>query len=169
MQGLLDDLLTWSQISQQQDGESPEVSGNEVFARVLDSLAVTIANERAEITRGELPRVAVFETHLTQILQNLLSNAIKYRGEEPPRIHVSAEPEGAMWKFTVEDNGIGIDPRYATTIFGLFKRLDRKRYPEGTGIGLALCRRITGQYGGRIWVESEPAKGARFHFTLPAV
>ncbi|MEO8127618.1 MAG: ATP-binding protein, partial [Bryobacteraceae bacterium] len=117
-------------------------------------------------THGDLPDVAMHSQHLSQLFQNLIGNAVKYKGPEPPVIHVSAQREVAMWVFSVKDNGMGIDPRYHTRIFGIFKRLHREEYP-GTGIGLAICSRIVERYGGRIWVESELGKGADFLFTLP--
>ena len=100
------------------------------------------------------------------MFQNLIGNAIKYRGTDPLRIEVSAEPAEAEWIFSVRDNGMGIDPDHHETIFGPFKRLHGRDYP-GTGIGLTLCRRIVERHGGRIWVESEPGKGATFRFSIP--
>jgi signal transduction histidine kinase len=103
---------------------------------------------------------------LIQLFQNLISNAIKFRGEETPRIHVSAERDGEGWLFAVRDNGIGIEPQDADRVFGMFKRLHGSEIP-GTGIGLALCRKIVERKGGRIWVESEAGRGATFKFTIP--
>jgi signal transduction histidine kinase len=101
------------------------------------------------------------------VFQNLISNAIKYRGPAAPCIRIDAKASGTEWIFTVEDNGIGLDMKYAERIFGVFKRLHGPEIP-GTGIGLALCKRIVENHGGRIWVESEPGRGAKFRFTLPA-
>ena len=101
-----------------------------------------------------------------QILQNLISNSIKYRSEEPPKIHVSAERDGAGWLFAVRDNGIGIDAEDSERVFGMFKRLHGSEIP-GTGMGLALCKKVVERQGGRIWVESEPGRGATFKFTIP--
>jgi light-regulated signal transduction histidine kinase (bacteriophytochrome) len=105
------------------------------------------------------------EAHLQQVLQNLISNALKYRKDESPRIHISAERQGAAWRFAVEDNGIGIDVQYKEKIFGVFKRLNRKY--SGTGIGLAICQRVVERYGGRIWVEPATGGGSTFYFTVP--
>ncbi len=105
------------------------------------------------------------QTHLQQVFQNLITNALKYRREEPPEIHISAVRQGTAWRFAVRDNGIGIDPEYKEKIFGVFKRLHRNY--SGTGIGLAICQRVVERYGGRIWVESSPGRGATFFFTVP--
>jgi light-regulated signal transduction histidine kinase (bacteriophytochrome) len=111
-----------------------------------------------------MPRV-----HLQQLLQNLLSNAIKYRSKSPPRVHIHAARQGSEWLFSVRDNGIGIDPKYASQIFGVFKRLHNSDQYPGTGIGLAICQKIVERYGGRIWVESQLGHGATFFLTLPVV
>jgi light-regulated signal transduction histidine kinase (bacteriophytochrome) len=109
------------------------------------------------------------QVHLVQLFQNLISNSIKYRKQEPPRIHISAGPhQGDSWLFSVKDNGIGIEPEYQQQVFGIFRRLHGHEQYPGTGIGLAICRRIVEQHGGRIWVDSKAGEGATFLFTLPA-
>jgi len=106
-------------------------------------------------------------SQLVQLMQNLIGNGLKYHGDKPPHVHVSAEHNGNEWIFSVRDNGIGIDPKYSERIFEIFKRLhDQREYP-GTGIGLAVCRRVVTRHGGRIWLESEPGPGSVFRFTLP--
>ena len=127
-------------------------------------LEQAIHESGASITLGPLPRVLGNESQLTGLMQNLLSNAIKYRGAEPVRIEVTAEPMANEWVVKVRDNGIGIAPAYHEQIFGLFKRLHQRSVP-GTGIGLAICKKIVDGMGGRIWVESEPGKGSTFCFT----
>jgi light-regulated signal transduction histidine kinase (bacteriophytochrome) len=138
-----------------------------VLKHSLASLAEATRESGAEITADPLPEVFIGETHLQQILQNLISSALKYRDKSPPRIHISATRQAADWCFSVKDNGIGIDPQYREKIFGVFKRLHRDQQYGGTGIGLAICKRVVERYGGRIWVESESGKGATFCFTIP--
>ena len=121
------------------------------------------------ITHDTMPSVVQAEADpLRQVFLNLLTNAIKYHGEGPTEIHIAARKVGEGWVISVRDNGIGIDPKYADKIFGLFERLHSSDQYEGTGVGLALCRAIIQRYGGRIWVESEVGKGSAFCFTLPA-
>ena len=114
----------------------------------------------------EMPEVSGHEVHLTQLFQNLIANAVKYRREAPPEIHVDASQDGPDYVFSVKDNGVGIDPDQFQRIFGAFQRLHGREIP-GAGIGLATCRKIVEQYGGRMWVESEPGQGSTFFFTLP--
>ncbi len=120
------------------------------------------------MTSDPLPTVVAKEAMLMQIFQNLIGNSIKYRGETAPTIHISAERTAEGWLFSVRDNGIGIDPADAKLVFGMFKRLHGKEIP-GTGIGLALCRKVVERQGGRIWVESEAGRGATFKFTIPTL
>ena len=166
MQQLIVDLLAYSRIDTTGQEFAPtDCEG--VLQRVLSDLRVAIEESGAEVTHDPLPQVMGDNVQLGQVLQNLLGNAIKFRSQEPPRIHVSARQEGQQWVFSVRDNGIGINPRYAERIFGIFERLHpRTEYP-GTGIGLAICKKIVERHGGQIWVESEPGKGAAFFFTLP--
>jgi light-regulated signal transduction histidine kinase (bacteriophytochrome) len=129
---------------------------------------VAIEENNARVTHDELPIVMADETQLVQVFQNLIGNAIKFHSEEAPHIHVSAEKNKKEWIFSVRDNGKGIDPQYHDRIFVIFQRLQGKGEYPGTGIGLAICKRIIERHGGRIWVESEPGKGSTFYFTLPA-
>ncbi|MBM3889294.1 MAG: PAS domain S-box protein, partial [Verrucomicrobia bacterium] len=169
LQTLINDLLTYSRLGTR--GKPFEPTDSEVvLKRVLNNLQVAIEESGATVTHTALPTVMGDATQLTQLLQNLISNAIKFRRpEEPPRVQVAAERRGDEWLFSVRDNGIGLETRFAERIFLIFQRLHtREEYP-GTGIGLALCKRIVERHGGRIWVESEVGKGSTFFFTLPAV
>ena len=126
-----------------------------------------MAQSGAIVTSDPLPTVVAEEVVLMQLFQNLISNSIKYRGKETPQIHVSAERGAEGWLFAVQDNGIGIDPADTDRVFGMFRRLHGSEI-SGTGIGLALCKKIVERQGGRIWVESEPGRGATFKFTMPS-
>jgi PAS domain S-box-containing protein len=167
MRRLIGDLLTYSRVNTRRRERVPTPSG-EVFERVLQNLRLAIEESGAEVTHGELPVVLADEINLQQLFQNLVANALKFRGSEPPRVHVDARRIEGAWEFSVADNGIGIEPRHHEDIFMIFRRLHtRDRYP-GTGIGLALCKKIVEHHGGRIWVESEPGRGATFYFTIAA-
>ncbi|HEX3746672.1 MAG TPA: ATP-binding protein [Bryobacteraceae bacterium] len=163
---LVNDLLAYTSAGTAEITES-RVDATAVLKHSLASLAEAIRESGAEVTYDPLPEVYVGEAHLQQVLQNLIANALKYRDHHPPRIHVSAVRQAADWCFAVKDNGIGIDPQYKDKIFGVFKRLHHDRTYGGTGIGLAICKRVVERYGGRIWVESEAGKGSTFYFTVP--
>jgi light-regulated signal transduction histidine kinase (bacteriophytochrome) len=167
IEALLNGLLAYWDITERgRDGFVP-IDCNDVLAKTLLNLQNAIAESGATVTSDSLPAVLAGEAMLMQLFQNLISNSIKYRGEETPRIHIAAERSGEGWLFSVRDNGVGIDPKYAERVFGMFKRLHGKEIP-GTGIGLALCKKVVERHGGRIWVESEPGQGAAFKFTIPA-
>jgi signal transduction histidine kinase len=163
---LINDLLAFTRAGAGETTTSP-ADASQVLTHVLASLAEAIRESNATVTAGPLPEVGMSGVHLQQVLQNLLSNAVKYRGDAAPRIHITASHHDAAWRFSVQDNGIGIDPQYKETIFGVFKRLHRDQKYSGTGIGLAICQRVVERYGGRIWVDSSPGKGATFYFTVP--
>jgi light-regulated signal transduction histidine kinase (bacteriophytochrome) len=165
MQQLIKELLAYCRVGTESQAFIP-VDCEEVLARVLIDLRVAIEESRAEVTHGPLPTVPGNHLHLAQLFQNLISNAIKYRAEAPPRIHVSATVEGGHWKLSVLDNGIGFGPEAADQIFLLFGRLHAADQHPGTGIGLAICKKIVELHGGRIWAESQPGQGTTFHFTL---
>lgn len=167
MQRLIQDLLQYARINTKQK-TLYAIESQSAFDHALNSLRSAIAAGQATVTSGPLPTVEGDELQLGQLFQNLIGNAIKYRGPDPPRVHVSARRDGQEWTFTVADNGIGIDPQFNEQIFEVFQRLHGMGEYEGTGIGLALCRKIVERHRGRIWVDSEPGKGARFSFTLPA-
>lgn len=167
MQALIDDILEYSRVG----GASAEPVEAEdtaaAFAEALNNLHGTIAAEHADISCAPLPPVAVPRNQLILLFRNLVGNALKFRGEAAPVIQVSATPEDGDWRFCIRDNGIGIDPRYQDKIFVIFQRLHSRADYPGTGIGLALCKKIVERHGGRIWVESAPGEGAGFYFTLP--
>ena len=188
MQRLIDDLLIYSRVGTQ--GKEFEPTDCEmILGQCLNNLQVAIGERGAVITHDSLPTVMADHLQLTQLFQNLIDNASKFHGDEPPHIHVSCKsieeckvqngelksqirnPKSKIekgWVFSVHDNGIGIAPEYADRIFVIFQRLhDREKYP-GTGIGLAVCKKIVERHGGSIWVEPEPGKGATFYFTIPA-
>jgi two-component system, chemotaxis family, sensor kinase Cph1 len=133
-----------------------------------ENLSAAIKDSGAQVTHDALPSITTNHAQLVQIFQNLLGNAIKYRSATAPRIHVSAVTNKSNeWQFAVRDNGIGIAPQYFETIFFLFQRLHTREEFEGTGIGLAICKKIVDRLGGRIWVESRPGEGSTFYFILP--
>jgi PAS domain S-box-containing protein len=168
MRELLSDLLSFTEVGAANgQWEHELVDLNLIFQKVTQNLTAAIDESAAIVTSEDLPQVEGEAAHFVQLFQNLIGNAIKYHGESPPRVHVTAELVNGERRFSVADNGIGIDPEYHQKIFGVFKRLHGKAI-SGTGIGLAICQRVIERYGGRIWVESEVDHGATFHFTLGA-
>jgi PAS domain S-box-containing protein len=166
MQRLINDLLEFSRVGTR--GKSPvAVDANVVLSAVRANLSVAIEAAGARVTNEELPTVVADQTQLSQLLQNLIGNAIKFHGTKPPCIHIAASERPAEWIFTVRDNGIGIEPEYFDRIFAIFQRLHGVSEYPGTGIGLAVCKRIAERHGGRIWVESDPGNGSIFSFSLP--
>jgi signal transduction histidine kinase len=165
MQNLLKALLDYSRAGPR--GEAARVDTNVALTMALQHLEIAIGDSGARIDSSTLPYVRAHEVAVVQLFQNLIGNAIKYAGEKPPVIHITAEQDGSWWRFSVRDEGAGIDPRNHERIFGIFKRAHGPEYP-GTGVGLAICTRIVEGYGGRIWVESQVGFGATFRFTLPA-
>lgn len=166
MQQLIQDLLAYSRVGTRA-GEFAPVDCNAVVEQVLKNLQVAIAHDRATVTCDPLPVVMANKTQLLQLFQNLISNALKFRREELPQVRIWAQSSDRAWLFQVRDNGIGIKPRYQERIFEIFKRLHTRREFPGTGIGLAICKKIVERHGGRIWVESQPGVGTTFCFTLP--
>ncbi|MBA3868958.1 MAG: PAS domain S-box protein [Anaerolineae bacterium] len=167
MKALINDLLAYSRVK----------TGEQDFARfdtktalnqAITNLQITIAETGAQVTVDSLPPILGNEAQFIQLFQNLLSNAIKFHGDEPPKIAVKAERSGSVWKFSVTDNGIGIEPQYVERIFIIFQRLHTKDVYPGTGIGLAICKKVVEHHGGRIWAESTPGTGTTFWFTIPA-
>jgi light-regulated signal transduction histidine kinase (bacteriophytochrome) len=166
MQTLINDLLTFSRLGPR--GQPFQPTGcAEVLAAVLANLAVAIRESGAVITHDPLPIVTADRTQLIQLFQNLIANAIKFHADDPPAIHIGVEQKTGEWLFAVADNGIGIEAQYFERIFVIFQRLHTRREYTGTGIGLAICKKIVERHGGRIWLESEPGQGSTFYFTLP--
>jgi len=166
MQQLINDLLDFSRVGTRGKELKPTAC-EAMLSQVLENLQVAIAESQVLVTHDPLPTLMGDETQLNQLFQNLIANAIKFRRSEPPRVHVSAVQRGNEWVFGVRDNGIGMEPEYFDRIFTIFQRLhSRAEYP-GTGIGLAVCKKIVERHGGRIWVESDLGLGTTFYFTIP--
>jgi hypothetical protein len=167
MQALIQALLEFSRAGSIKRALAP-VDLEAALQVALAALRAAIQESGATVSHDPLPNVMGDELLLVQLFQNLVGNGIKFRDGERPEIHVSCKLDNQRWVFSVKDNGIGIDPRYAERVFLLFQRLHTRQEYSGTGIGLALCKKIVERHGGRIWVESEPGKGCDFCFTLPA-
>jgi len=165
MRQMIDDLLVYSRVAHDSSSHFDTVPMNRVVAEAMANLERSITENQATIICNDLPEVSGEFGRLAQLFQNLIGNAIKYRSAEPPLVKISARLEDRKWLFSISDNGVGIEPRYAEQIFGVFRRLHGREYP-GTGIGLAIARQIVERHGGRIWVESDGANGSTFHFTL---
>lgn len=168
MQSLIRDLLEYSRVSYGERRSANRTDCNYTVRLAMEHLSSAIAESGATITIDRLPAVMANDARMLQLFQNLIGNAIKYRGADAPKIHVSARAQGGEWVFAVADNGIGISPEYKDRIFGVFQRLHPRHEYEGTGIGLAIVKRIVEQHGGRVWVESELGRGATFLFTIPS-
>ena len=165
MSALIRDLLAFSRVSSQ--CRAPTLTDcAEIMEEVLADLRLSMEESGAVVTHEGLPTVYADASQLVLVLRNLVSNAIKFRGEDSPVVRVSAREDGPWWRFSVEDNGIGMDPQFKRRIFIIFQRLHGIGDYPGTGIGLALCKKIVARHGGNIWVESEMGRGSTFHFTL---
>jgi PAS domain S-box-containing protein len=166
MQQLINDLLTFSRLGTRgRPFESCDCQS--VLGKVIANFRRVIDENQALITNDDLPVIMADETQMIQLFQNLIGNAIKFRRKDSPRVHISARKKADEWIFSVRDNGIGIDPQYKERIFIIFQRLHDKEKYTGTGIGLAICKRVVERHGGRIWMESELDKGSTFYFTIP--
>jgi light-regulated signal transduction histidine kinase (bacteriophytochrome) len=166
MQQLINDLLTYSRVDTR---GHPSVSVDCVRAveQALFNLQVAIREAGARVDVGMLPTLQADETQINQLFQNLIGNAIKFHSNEPAEVRVWAERDGPAWRFAVRDNGIGIEAQYAERIFIIFQRLHGREQYSGTGIGLAVCKKIVQRHGGKIWFDSTPGKGSTFYFTIP--
>lgn len=165
MQKFIQDLLAYSRVSTEQK-ELEMVDCEWILQQTLVNLSASIRESGAAITHDPLPSVAGDSTQFLQLFQNLLSNGIKFGGPRTPRIHISAVAQSGCWLFSVSDNGVGIDPRDQERIFMIFERVRPLRDDSGTGIGLAICKKIVDGHHGRIWVDSRPGEGATFRFTI---
>ena len=165
MQRLIQDLLAYSRVETK--GKEPQVVDCKiVLETVLSNLKAALQESKAVVTHDSLPTIKADPTQLGQLFQNLISNSLKFRSTDQPHVHISANKNGHDYHFSVHDNGIGIDPKFCDRIFEIFKRLHTIDEYPGTGIGLAICKKIVERHGGNIWVESEPGKGAAFNFTI---
>jgi light-regulated signal transduction histidine kinase (bacteriophytochrome) len=169
MDGLIQDLLAYARVDTQGKDFVP-VDCDAIVQQVLGVLRFRIEEQDAQVTRDPLPTVMGDRTQIMQLFQNLISNALKFQPRDrgvPTRVHVSAEAQDARWQFVVRDNGIGIPSDQQARLFGIFQRLHTQEEYEGSGIGLAICKKIVERHGGRIWLESEMGEGTTFYFTLP--
>jgi len=168
MQELIRDLLSYARLENKRDMKIKEVDLNHVLQTILHDLELVIKEKKAIIKVGQLPVIMANEVQMSQLFQNFLTNALKFKGERDPVVEVSAQKAGNEWQFTISDNGIGIDEQHFAQIFVIFQRLHgRTEYP-GTGIGLAMCKKIVENFGGRVWVKSKVGQGTSFYFTLNA-
>ncbi|MDQ2777788.1 MAG: ATP-binding protein, partial [Acidobacteriota bacterium] len=167
MSALVKELLAYARLTTEK-ARPRSIALDEDLETALTDLSQLIAESGAVVTHDPMPTVQVDRGHIIRLFQNLIGNALKYRKHgEAAKIHVAAEPQGTEWVISIRDNGIGFDPKEAAAIFAPFKRLHTADEYPGTGVGLAICRRIVDAQGGRIWAESEPGVGSTFFFTLP--
>lgn len=166
MQILIDDLLTFSRVGTRGKPFQP-THIQAVLTQVCQDLQLIITENQAQIVFHDLPTIIADDIQMAQLFQNLITNAIKFHSDHPPYVQITARQEENQWHFIVSDNGIGIDPKFADRIFDIFQRLHTREEYEGTGIGLAVCKKIVERHGGQIWVESSLEQGTTFHFTIP--
>jgi light-regulated signal transduction histidine kinase (bacteriophytochrome) len=167
MQQLINDLLAFSRVGRVTTGFAP-VDLGQAFAQALTQLQSVVEEAGATVSADPLPTVRGEQSLLVQLFQNLVGNGVKFHGEAPPRVHVTVERSGDMWEFCCRDNGIGIEPQYEDKIFVIFQRLHARDVYGGTGIGLALCKKIVEYHGGRMWLDTTVNDGAAIRWTLPA-
>jgi signal transduction histidine kinase len=165
MQNMINDVLAFAEITRDR-AQVEMVDLNLVLGQVMSDIEITVLQNQAVVTIDPLPVIPAFPFEMRRLFQNLILNGIKFHGPEAPQIRVSASAQGKAWLFSVEDNGIGVDPAYSEKIFGVFQRLHSKERYDGTGIGLSICKKIVESYGGKIWCEPAAGRGARFNFTL---
>jgi light-regulated signal transduction histidine kinase (bacteriophytochrome) len=168
MSHLISDLLEYSRFANENELPQSAIDAGEVARSAISNLQQRIAETGARVTIDDLP-VVRGDNQLMRVFQNLVGNALKYRSEAAPAIHISARCEDPGWIFEVRDNGIGFEMKHAERVFQVFQRLHGRNEYSGTGIGLAICKRIVERHGGRIWVQSSPGRGSSFYFSLPAI
>jgi signal transduction histidine kinase len=166
MQQLINDLLAFSRVGRMTTGFT-DVDLDQAFSQAVAQLDVVISESGAQVTSDPLPSVEGAQSLLVQLFQNLVGNGVKFHGDAPPRVHIGVTPAGDMWEFTCRDNGIGIEPQYEEKIFVIFQRLHGRDVYSGTGIGLAMCKKIVEYHGGRMWLDTTVTDGAAFRWTLP--
>jgi light-regulated signal transduction histidine kinase (bacteriophytochrome) len=166
MRALINDLLNYSRVGTR-GAKFEAIDCEKVLAVALTNLSVAIEQANATVTHDPLPTVTADSAQLTQVFQNLIGNGIKFSAGKPPCVHISAAANNGNWQFAFQDQGEGIEPQYFDRIFIIFQRLHKRNEYEGTGIGLAICKKIVERHGGRIWVESKPGQGSTFFFTIP--
>jgi light-regulated signal transduction histidine kinase (bacteriophytochrome) len=166
MKALIDGLLSYSRV-RTRGSHLESTDCNAVLDEALSNLRLSIEDSSAKVTRNGMPSVLADKTQLVELFQNLIGNAIKYHNQRAPEVHVEAHVNNGEWIFSVRDNGIGIKPNDLENIFDMFQRLHPRDVYPGTGIGLAICKRIVERLGGRIWAESQPGMGSTFYFTIP--
>jgi light-regulated signal transduction histidine kinase (bacteriophytochrome) len=167
MNEFLDGLLYLSRVARDPGVHDP-IDSDRALKTSLVNLKTTVKDSAAQVSMDPLPSARINETHLLQLFQNLIGNAIKFQKNGAPKVHISGVRDGELVRFSVKDNGIGIDPAFADQVFEVFRRLHTRDHYPGSGIGLAICKRIVEQRGGKIWFDSKPDQGTTFYFTLPA-
>jgi light-regulated signal transduction histidine kinase (bacteriophytochrome) len=167
MKELINALLSYSRV-ETQPKNSALIDSQKALDQACKLLETTVSESEAAVTSDPLPQIRADEHLMIQLFQNLISNAVKYRSERKPEIHVGVTRERGQWVFSVQDNGIGIETKYLERIFVIFQRLHSRDKHPGTGIGLAICKKVVERHGGRIWAESEVGKGTTIYFTIPA-
>jgi PAS domain S-box-containing protein len=167
MEALIRDVLAYSRVLNSDEIPLAWVESEALVAQAAANLRLALEEKSAKLTRDPLPSIRANEVLLVRVFQNLIGNAIKYGNEGDVRIHISASRGTQSWIFSVADNGIGVEPQHFDRIFGLFKRLHNAKSVAGSGMGLAICKKIVGMHGGKIWITSEVGKGSVFHFTIP--
>jgi signal transduction histidine kinase len=167
MEALIRDVLAYSRVLNSDEIPLAWVESEALVAQAAANLRLALEEKSAKLTHDPLPSIRANEVLLVRVFQNLIGNAIKYSNEGDVRIHISASRGTQSWIFSVADNGIGVEPQHFERIFGLFKRLHNTKSIAGTGMGLAICKKIVRMHGGKIWITSEVGKGSTFHFTIP--